>query len=1105
MTRRCASRPATRAWPKSIAVWGFSRLFASLLVVAGSLQTVSGQAVHAANLGLFETSLTSEGVEAVDVSAAGVILGYASRGTAQFFNRGASGWEAGVELPQGGRGVAIGDSLAVLDEGRQCAQDCRDAVSVYRRTGGEWTLLATLRDPLPNGFFGYALDVWGEWVAVAGAQPDGKGIVYLYKATESTVVLDQTLVAPTPVASDGFAATISLSGGTLAVNSYHTFSTYVLRGDAWSFERAFFGAPVADIAPSGARLATVLNQSGGGVEVTVYVRSEAEWEVESKVVLEGSIFAAATTQMNDDFIAVPVVPVGQIFGNNELRLLSRHGGHWVQEGMVAVAAIPDDSTWDIALDSSRIVVGGSNFTNTSGGASVVESLPRSGHMAVDAVYPTSVGEGGVVTVSILGSGFTESTTVSLERGAQIWEPLRLRVSPTGNLLSIQLDTGGRFLDSWTVVASGAGSERASLVDGLHVVPLEAPVVLASYVGPPATTEGLNNATIQLTNSGNVDAILVPLRVGGFPEDAPPRLRGGVGDWFPSLPESDLVLDSTDAALATSLLIPRVPPGIPCLLDMEYVRPGTSDADVRLTLATSPPLVGVDPLSSSAGKGGRIGDACLKAGLLAALEEVASAYGGRIKMKCINEMIGHLSTLAGLGINVAGDSDAPIDYIKLLFETFKQALVCSGHALSGSTAIGLALSLSGSIGRGIEAIDKCLEDEWKEELQRPLDWPGPHSVPLPHRRSEDPNELRGPLGHGERRMVSAESVLSYTILFENLVSATAPARRVEISTILDPELFDLETFGFGTVSLADSTIAGDAWNRSSTSSLLDLRPAVDALVYLTSSLDETSGEVRWVMTALDPSTGSMTTNPLNGFLPPNHLPPGGEGAVSFSVRPRGELTTGSVLSASADIVFDSNPSIRTNQWSNVLDADPPVSMIESVQEADSSNYVVSWSGSDVGAGIASYSIYVSRDGNDFERWLRTSETNGVFHGDTLATYQFVSVASDLAGNMEEATFDSWTATARPPELPSSLGISLRSPFPNPALESVTVPFAVSHAGRVTLELYDTLGRRLVTVTEEEFYLPGNHEVSVDLEGLASGVYLILAKAGGHATTSMIVRR
>jgi len=62
--------------------------------------------------------------------------------------------------------------------------------------------------------------------------------------------------------------------------------------------------------------------------------------------------------------------------------------------------------------------------------------------------------------------------------------------------------------------------------------------------------------------------------------------------------------------------------------------------------------------------------------------------------------------------------------------------------------------------------------------------------------------------------------------------------------------------------------------------------------------------------------------------------------------------------------------------------------------------VSWSGTDVGSGVANYTVYVSDDGAPFAPWLeRTPATSATFTGQMGHTYRFLSIAEDRVGNAE----------------------------------------------------------------------------------------------------------
>jgi hypothetical protein len=121
----------------------------------------------------------------------------------------------------------------------------------------------------------------------------------------------------------------------------------------------------------------------------------------------------------------------------------------------------------------------------------------------------------------------------------------------------------------------------------------------------------------------------------------------------------------------------------------------------------------------------------------------------------------------------------------------------------------------------------------------------------------------------------------------------------------------------------------------------------------------------------------------------------------------------VIRNQASIVFDANPPVVTTvcpdepdpcPWTNTLDSTAPTSTILGSAlepEQTSSCFDLEWSGSDEGAGVKDYTLFVSEDGGAFTEWVRdTSETVTTFCGRCGRTYAFYSVARDRAGNVEK---------------------------------------------------------------------------------------------------------
>jgi RHS repeat-associated protein len=186
---------------------------------------------------------------------------------------------------------------------------------------------------------------------------------------------------------------------------------------------------------------------------------------------------------------------------------------------------------------------------------------------------------------------------------------------------------------------------------------------------------------------------------------------------------------------------------------------------------------------------------------------------------------------------------------------------------------------------------------------------------------DPNEKVGPPGIGSERVIGVDDELQFTIYFENVITATAPAQQVFIIDNLDPDL-DWTTFhpteiAFGNTSMAITEQAGGFYARTS---VPDYRDGVNETwwVDITVQPDYRTGIVTWILRTLDPLTGKPPTDPLAGFLPPNNPNDHrGEGHVSFGIKPRSNSTWGTAITNSASIIFDTEASITTNVVMNTI--------------------------------------------------------------------------------------------------------------------------------------------------------------------------------------------
>lgn len=316
--------------------------------------------------------------------------------------------------------------------------------------------------------------------------------------------------------------------------------------------------------------------------------------------------------------------------------------------------------------------------------------------------------------------------------------------------------------------------------------------------------------------------------------------------------------------------------------------------------------------------------------------------------------------------------------------------------------------------------KCDDDDDDGGGDRDPRGPG---LPVDPTRPWDPNEIFGPTGVGTHQYITSEVPLQYTISFENLETATASAQEVVITDQLDPDKVDLDTFRLGPIEFGDHQVVPREGQQEYLG-FVDLRPATNLVVRVEAQLEEATGLVTWRFVSLDPNTAELTEDPLLGFLPPNQDGTEGQGSVQFSVMPRKDLPSGTVISNQAQIIFDVNPPVDTNVWTNTIDSAAATSRVADLpQVVNSGKFRVTWEGTDEenGSGLQDYTVYVSDNGGPFVPWLqRTTQTSAVYTGKFGHTYRFYTVAQDHVGNREaKTTPDTQTQVGQAPTLPAGL--------------------------------------------------------------------------------------
>lgn len=362
-------------------------------------------------------------------------------------------------------------------------------------------------------------------------------------------------------------------------------------------------------------------------------------------------------------------------------------------------------------------------------------------------------------------------------------------------------------------------------------------------------------------------------------------------------------------------------------------------------------------------------------------------------------------------------------------------------------------------------------------------------------SMDPNAKYGPAGINGSSYLNQVKPFPYIVLFENVDTATAPARLVRIVDTLDINVFDLSTFELGDISFGKYSIFIPPGLKTY-QNRIDLNPDYNKWVDVKASLNENTGIFELLLVSVDPATGEYPVNPLDGFLLPNNSEKEGEGSVGFHIELKPDLPDGVSIDNYATIYFDDNDPIITNTWTNIFDRVPPQSAITGIQK-NGEEYTLEGIGSDEGSGIYSYAVYMQLNGGIWKELDKNRPNlNAKVSLVQDSAYAFTSLSIDSAGNLEI-----WPSTPDFTYTPIGIEnrqVSFLKVFPNPATDYLRIVSEYKNPVKI-LELYDSTGKKLMTreVNADEY--------TMNVSNLKAGIYTVVVSYTDGQKTSLGVQK
>jgi hypothetical protein len=701
---------------------------------------------------------------------------------------------------------------------------------------------------------------------------------------------------------------------------------------------------------------------------------------------------------------------------NQLAVLGE-AGNIICQGTGYPCRVNEDATYSVLLSAVGTESGSYQFE-----AACQDEPCGLTETAIGEVDPTRVGQGLSMSLTLRGHDLELLEKVVLKRAGTTIEG-RVVPGSDGRTAEVRFDLSKAEVGAWEIEGEFADGTKRQLANAVHVEPAGSPIISVHLVGREVfRTFHKIPVSVEVTNNGNVDGIAVPVVLSGLPAGSVVEPQFELAQ-----PEGDLEAPTlttaafdqqedvveTAGGLAVPLFVPRVPAEGSVRLEFDVTVPtgGVSyllqaRAGSCLGNEETSPAAHTAAIEGEASGGSRLGECAKSFGTEVFKTAITKAIPG---MSCVFAANDVMTAIARGVINPALGVQGPKAITwRTAFDFGLDAAGCAVPVFGVVGTVAHVVEDAGYVGSIVDVGADCFGPESKTQL------------PQNQVTAIDPNELVGPSGVGSQRYISGEGPSQYRVFFENTPQATAPAQRIEVTDQLDTSKFDpgsvlFSSFHFGKHSLVLP------YPEANVDETVNLQPAEDLEVHVTASVSP-AGKVQVILQSIDPDTLEAPSDPEVGLLPPNGSPPEGEGSLDFTVAPL-SLASGTTLSNQASIVFDDNPAIVTDTWTNKIDKAAPTPTVAAATGTEPQAAKVTWGGSDDASGIGLWRIEVSKNGGPFEFWRSASVAGSEeFVATEAGTYSFRATASDNAGNSAQSGLAAVTLTAAAggPSAPSEPG-------------------------------------------------------------------------------------
>jgi photosystem II stability/assembly factor-like uncharacterized protein len=196
------------------------------------------------------------------------------------------------------------------------------------------------------------------------------------------------------------------------------------------------------------------------------------------------------------------------------------------------------------------------------------------------------------------------------------------------------------------------------------------------------------------------------------------------------------------------------------------------------------------------------------------------------------------------------------------------------------------------------------------------------------------------------------------------------------------------------------------------------------------------------------------------------------------------------------------------WRRLLPGIVPVELTAFTAEFDNNKVRLEWitSTETNNAGFKIYRLKIN--GKKTDAWKMIGFVNGKGTTTEKQEYSFIDNAQ-LTGKykyrLKQIDYDGSFKYSEEVEIETGqipVKFALEQNYPNPFNPTTTIEFSVPEEGNVNLTLFNTLGKKVITLVDE-YKVPGNYKINFKAEGLSSGIYFYKLQSGNFSSIKKMV--